>query len=164
MPKPPLSKLTGPEQIQVMRNLTQDAVAWIAGATGRTLRDHPECPRKRTGRYDGRAVVEWVRGTLDKTSPADMLAGPTSPALERYREERAAMAKLDRLERENTLMSRADVYEGMTIAGTRMRRACSVLQKRFGPDALQIIHDALDDVDRLVEERFGDGGTTGEAA
>src|SRR5689334_8401659 len=50
---------------------------------------------------------------LAKEEDALMTAGPASPALERYREERAALARLDRLEREHVLLPRDQVREAL---------------------------------------------------
>lgn len=80
-------------------------------------------------------------------SPDDDLlqAGVPSPALERYREERAALAKLDRQEREGTLLPREGVRSGMARIAARLRGAGEALERQFGASAREILDEALDD-------------------
>lgn len=80
--------------------------------------------------------------------------GPNSPALERYREERAAMAKLVRLEREGKLVDRDEVRQSMQKAGAVIRQAGDTLRKQFGPLAAQILYEAIDDAESEVERAF----------
>jgi hypothetical protein len=80
--------------------------------------------------------------------------GPNSPALERYREERAAMARLVRLEREAQLVDRDEVRQSMQKAGAVIRQAGESLQKQFGPLAAQILYEAIDDAEAEVERAF----------
>jgi hypothetical protein len=55
--------MTAPQQIAMMRKLTQEAATWLVGVNGRTLRDHSaEIPRDENGRYDGQALVQWASG------------------------------------------------------------------------------------------------------
>ena len=62
----------------------------------------------------------------------DMMAvDVSSPALERYREERAALARLDRLEREGALMPKDDVREGLGRIATTIRAAGDILQRQM---------------------------------
>ncbi len=85
-----------------------------------------------------------------------MLAGSSSQALERYREERAALARLDRLERERLLLSRDEVREGLGRIAAILRGAGDVLQRQFGPAALEVLNDALDDAQCEITRCFGD--------
>src|SRR4051794_36283760 len=52
-----------------------------------------------------------------------MQCAPSSPALERYREERAALARLDRLEREGVLMPRDKAREALGQVAAIVRGA-----------------------------------------
>ncbi len=53
-----LESLSGPQQIIVMKSLTQEAAAWLLGVTARTLRDHSHTvERNADDSYDARAVV-----------------------------------------------------------------------------------------------------------
>jgi hypothetical protein len=83
-----------------------------------------------------------------------------SPALERYREERAAMARLDRLEREGQLVARADVREGLGRVASILRAAGDGLLQQFGPDAVDLLNEALSDAEREIERLFSEGPLT----
>ena len=78
-----------------------------------------------------------------------------SPALERYREERAAMARLDRLEREGQLVARADVREGLGRVASILRAAGDGLLQQFGRDAVELLNEAISDAERETERLFG---------
>ena len=83
-----------------------------------------------------------------------LLTGPNSPALERFREERWKLARLDRLERERVLLPLDDVHEFVTELATILRGASDRLERRFGAGALEIINEALDTYDTRVERHF----------
>ncbi len=89
-----------------------------------------------------------------------MVVDVSSPALERYREERALLARLDRLEREGALMAKDDVREGLGRIATTIRAAGDILQRQYGAGALEILTEALDDADREAERLFGNGADT----
>lgn len=85
-----------------------------------------------------------------------MLVGPESPALERYRDERAKLARLERLEREQTLLSREDVHEGLARIFHIISEATAALRRRHGNDAADIIDSAMVDADREIDRYFSD--------
>ncbi len=84
-----------------------------------------------------------------------MLVGASSPALERYREEREALARLDRLEREGYLLPRDEVREALGRIAVILREASDTLLRQFGDSAAQIMHEALDDAHRDMQSYFG---------
>ena len=84
-----------------------------------------------------------------------LLQGASSPALERYREERALLARLDRLERERSLLPRDEIRVAMGRIGAVLRGAGETLQRRFGQDAVEILYEALDDAERDIARYFG---------
>ncbi|MCA9016785.1 MAG: hypothetical protein KDA77_15740 [Planctomycetaceae bacterium] len=73
-----------------------------------------------------------------------------SPALERYREERAKLAKLDRLERESTLVPRDEIRTGLVQIAGILRTAGEALQQNYGNGASEILNEALDDADAAI--------------
>lgn len=86
----------------------------------------------------------------------DLLHSETaSPALERYREERALLARLDRLEREGQLVPRDSVREGLGQVAALLRAAGESLQRECGPEAVRILDEALDDAGRKIARLFG---------
>ncbi|MCG6158337.1 hypothetical protein [Rubinisphaera margarita] len=87
----------------------------------------------------------------------DLLASNVaSPALERYREERAIMARLDRQEREGELIPRLIIREGLERIAAILRTAGEALRQQFGEDAVTILNEALDEAEvaacRLCDE------------
>lgn len=85
-----------------------------------------------------------------------LLVGGNSPALERYREERAALARLDRMEREQQLLPRDQAREALGRVATILRGAGDTLQREFGVAAQAILCEALDDAKREVDRFFGE--------
>ena len=87
----------------------------------------------------------------------ELLNGTSSPALERYREERAELARLDRMERQSKLLPRDEVKEALARIASILRSAGDTLQRQFGSGAAEILHDALDDARREIDRSFGEG-------
>ncbi len=108
-------------------------------------------------RIDLPAVVQSLHDFLAENAlklarnDDEMLHGPGSPALERYREERAALARLDRKEREGGLLPRDEVRECLACIAAILREAGEALQRRFGDAAVELFYEALDDADREIE-------------
>ena len=93
---------------------------------------------------------------LAAAEPDAVLAGgPGSPAVERYREERALLAKLDRMEREGKLMPRDQVREALGRIAAILRSAGDTLGRQAGQQAVELLYEALDDANREVERSFG---------
>jgi hypothetical protein len=87
--------------------------------------------------------------------PDELMVGGSSPALERYREERAALARLDRLERENVLLPRDQVREALGRIAAVLRAAGESLQRQYGGGAVELLHEAIDDAEREMQRTFG---------
>jgi hypothetical protein len=85
-----------------------------------------------------------------------LMQGGGSPALEAYRQERAAMARMDRLEREGQLVPRDLAREALGRVAATLRAAGDGLQREYGPAAVDILNEALDDAQRELERFFGD--------
>jgi len=85
-----------------------------------------------------------------------LLQGGSSPALERYREERAELAHLDRLERQRQLLPRNEVKEALGRLAAILRGAGDAQQRQFGAAAAEILYDALDDAQRELDRTFGE--------
>jgi hypothetical protein len=105
-----------------------------------------------------RALHDFLAENATKLAHDDdeLLHGTNSPALERYRDERAMLARLDRLEREGCLVPRDKVREALGRMATMLREAGDTLQREFGMAALDIFLEALDDVERELERSFGE--------
>lgn len=97
-------------------------------------------------------IKRWAAakyGGLDDASPEDRLllaSNPDSPALERWRDYKARIAELDYQQRLRTLVPMAELAEGLGIITSRLRTLGDRIQRRFGPDALDMLNDTLDDI------------------
>ena len=92
-----------------------------------------------------------------------LMQGSGSPALERYREERAELARLDRMERQRKLLPRDEVREALGRIAAVLRGAGDALQRQFGASASEILHDALDEAKREVERFFEEESASSDA-
>jgi hypothetical protein len=104
-----------------------------------------------------RALHDFLADNAVKLARDDdpLMQGSGSPALERYREERAAMARLDRLEREGSLVPRGEVREALGRIAAIIRGAGDAMQREHGLTAAEILYEALDDAQREIERCFG---------
>jgi hypothetical protein len=99
------------------------------------------------------AVSIWVKMQVAKevaaAAPAmsfesdEGFAFGTSPALEKYREERAKLARLDRLEREKKLVRRDSMKIMLSQIARMLRQTVELLQRDFGNEAAELLRDAL---------------------
>lgn len=113
-----------------------------------------------------RALHDFFRRNAQKLAEPDdaLMAGESTPALERYREERAALARLDRLERERVLVNRQAIREGLGRVSAILRTAGDTLQRQFGPEALEILNEALAESEReLVRSDFDGSESDGHS-
>jgi hypothetical protein len=104
-----------------------------------------------------RALHDFLAENAMKLAREDdplLQGGPSSPALERYREERAALARLDRLEREGALLPRDQVRQWLGRVAAIVRAAGDALQRQHGPAALELLYEALDDAQREIDRAF----------
>lgn len=108
-------------------------------------------------------VIRWVHDFLAEHGPqllkvegeeAMLIGGESTPALEKLREESFRLKRLDRLERQKELLPRAALHDGLTRIASRLRRAGETLQKRYDPEAQDILNEALDDVEREIATLF----------
>jgi hypothetical protein len=108
---------------------------------------------------DLEAVVRSLHDFIAKNSrrlsgadddEADMYSGADSPALERYRDERAKLARLERLEREGVLVRIDWVSQYTHKLAAVVRSAGDLLQRQFGAEAFAVLDDALAELKREV--------------
>jgi len=112
-----------------------------------------------------RALHDFLAENALKLAKEDdplLQGGGNSPALERYREERASLAKLDRLEREGELIPRREGREALAQVATLIRGAGDALSRQFSPQAAEILHEALDDSRRVIDQTFGGTDADGD--
>lgn len=133
----------------------------MASVKPRTLREWftQGCPNE-PGRYCVPEIIEWGRENKWAAIIGDEaeLAGGDSPALERYRDEKAKIARLDRLEREGELVRRETLHETLIAFAGVFRAAGEKLRTQFGNEALLILTEAIDAAERLIGDLNGDDG------
>lgn len=142
---------------------SQRELARRLGWTRSALRDRlidPTCPIPPRGPWPEWVVGKmqaWVdaRSTMRAISDDPLLSGADSPALERYRQARADLAEIEVAQRRRVLLVADDMQHGLARMAAILRQAGQTLQRRYGPDAMAVLTDALDDVEREIEAYFG---------
>lgn len=90
------------------------------------------------------------------TADDPLLQGAASPALEQYRQERAALARMERRQRERQLLPREEVRAALGRIATLIRAAGELLERRHGADAGQILLEALREAQLDIDRSFGE--------
>jgi len=106
-------------------------------------------------------VIRWLHVEIDRLSNQVLEvveSEPASPALERWREEKARLARFDRKEREGDLLSRESVRESLQNMSAILRNLGATIQRHHGAEAHQLIEEAIDDWERDFQEEFGNNG------
>lgn len=88
----------------------------------------------------GRRILDCIDDPL--------LGGGDSPALERYRNEKAILAKLERQEKQRRLLPRDLIHEALMRTASILRKTGELLHKNHGPDAGRLLAEALEDCQR----------------
>lgn len=138
---------------------TIDLAALMTGVKSRTIREWftQGCPGS-PGRYCPAEIIDWARENKWAAQADDPeLSGGDSPALERYRDEKAKLARLDRLEREGVLVRADSIHDHLMSIAALIRSAGEQLRRQFGNDALAILSESLDESDRIIDGIGGDG-------
>src|SRR5689334_4674268 len=117
--------MTTRQQVDVLKSLTQGAAAHLLGLGPRVFRDKHDAPRNDDGTYDAVALVAWWRdqAVVGAGGDPELLASGDSPALEKYRAAKAALAELDLLERKRTLIPTDQANQLLSIWTAAVRRA-----------------------------------------
>ena len=84
------------------------------------------------------------------------MVGPSSPALERYREERARLAEMDLAERQNNVIPRINLRAAMAIFAKHLERAAQRLEKEVSSDAALLVHETWSECERLLNDLQSD--------
>lgn len=91
-----------------------------------------------------------------------------SPALERYRAARAALAELELAQRMNQVVPIDRLRQGLSSIATILRRTIEQAERQYGRDVADLFVVALDDCDREICNLFdnpdADGNSTAAGA
>jgi len=97
---------------------------------------------------------------LNAVDGDDPLSGPTTPALERYREEAWRIKRIERQRLQGTHISRETIHDAMNRLAGILRGLGDRLRRQHGNAAGELLDEALDDFERQVSafEATDDGG------
>jgi hypothetical protein len=109
------------------------------------------------------ALHDFLAKNARRLAGGEHGAGSTqAQGIERYRRERARLARLERRRREGELIERDKAHEDLAHLATILRRAGETLGRRptlTGEEAQQILEDALSLYERELDDRFGASST-----
>ena len=142
------------QQKSTMEQLTQQAAAWLVSMTGRHLRD-AQPPRNRDQTYNGPELVQWAIGQRveaatggglaeDSRIQIDLLKG----RIEKLKHENH-LAELKIGERNQRLVDRAVIEQNLAAQAAMIRSSLEKLERQFGPEALDIVIEALDEAAQM---------------
>lgn len=107
----------------------------------------------------GRVLV-WLHDFLAENGPLllrtvgsdQLLSGELadSPALEKLREVTFRLKELEYKERKGNLIPREEIHDAFQQFANRIRSAGDQLQRKFGPDALEILNSAIDAAEEVA--------------
>jgi hypothetical protein len=105
-----------------------------------------------------RSLHDFLAANAYKLAKDDdpLMGGGDSPALEEYRREQVLMARYKRLELERQLIPRDEARVVQGRIASIIRNCGEVLQRQFGPAALDILNEALDDAEAEVNRMFSE--------
>ncbi|QDT71719.1 hypothetical protein [Lacipirellula limnantheis] len=106
-----------------------------------------------------RALHDFLAANAYKLSRGDdplLTTAQTSPALERYREERALLAQLDRMERQQELVPLEEIRFCLDGMAHHICKACETLERKYGNEVAEVVRDAIRNFEAAAEEMFGE--------
>jgi phage terminase Nu1 subunit (DNA packaging protein) len=94
----------------------------------------------------------------------ELLQGPNSPALERWRNERAKIARMERLELQGQLLPREVVRRSLQIIAQQISSLGEKLHRDFGPTAQKSVFTTVDSIERELRKLLADDRHADETA
>lgn len=86
-----------------------------------------------------------------------LLLGEATPSLERLRKAQAELTEFKLKQLKRDVVPREEVHQKLARTASIVRGCGDALQRQFGPEAHQILEDALNDVDRQIAEWLAGG-------
>jgi len=80
----------------------------------------------------------------------DLLSGPETPELEKLRKVNRLIKEVEYGKLKTQVLDRTKVHDGLTQIAAQFRDFGDVLQRRFGPDALDLLHQRLDSIEAII--------------
>lgn len=148
-----------------LKGTTVSGLARMAGVHRSTVQQWTKSPDFPPVMADGSinafAVGVWHRDKqVTKAATQAMggdplLATGDSPALEAYRWQKAILAGFDVEERRRSIIRVDDANEVFAEVARVLRQSHETVQRQFGPEAHEILEDALREAAILINARFG---------
>lgn len=135
---------------------TQAELAVALDVSRRTVTDwagKPSFPARTKLGWNVARVEAWRATREIRRAPA---RSEPSAGLERFRLAKAALCELQLAEREQSVIPRDQMHEALGVFGHFIRRATETLQRRYGPEARDILAEALDDGLAAIRRSLGD--------
>jgi predicted ArsR family transcriptional regulator len=101
-----------------------------------------------------RVAQQVERAVADAGSDPMLVGSEGSKNLERYRLAKAIAQETDNEVRARRLLLRSDVQRIFDRVAGLLRRSVTTLQRKFGPDAYDVVSRAIADAERAIDDLF----------
>lgn len=142
---------------------TRALAASAIGVVARTVSEWLSrgCPGSAANGYCIPEIIAWCRENVwgaaaDGDSNGEM-AGPVTAALEKFREERFLLARMERQEKSRQLVPRDALRLALARLAELQRRHGEALQRAQQSEALEMFEEHLDEFRDWITSSFGDG-------
>ncbi len=127
--------------------------AGVIGVSGRRLSEFLArgCPGG-PGKYPLPEIIGWCKENIWKPRPASqsaddpLLVGSNSPALEKYREQKAAQETIKTARMQGEYIPIETAREFVAAISANLKSAADRLEEQFGPAARKLMESALEDI------------------
>lgn len=96
-----------------------------------------------------RAFHQFIADNKHRLTVDDIENGPETEWLDKMRKEKTLILRIERLERESSLVRKSDVSAIFDACAARLRQLGEQMQSAYGVDALEIVNEAIDDLGRV---------------
>lgn len=142
---------------------TRQLAASAIGVVSRTVSEWLSrgCPGSADHGYCLPEIVAWCKenvwGAAADGDTTGEMAGPVTPALERFREERFLLARMERQEKSGQLIQRDEVRMALGRLAELHREHGDALQRDGHEEAFDLFEEFLDEYRDWIASSFRDG-------
>lgn len=91
---------------------------------------------------------------LSRDEDDPMMSGENTQAIERYRLAKAKLAEMELEDRRKETINRDELHAVLGKMAGLFRGCGEALQKQYGPDALELLNETLEDVEAVLKQNF----------